>query len=340
MVSGPILMDLEGETPDAEERDMLSHPAVGGVILFSRNFSDRDQLVHLIQEIRRMCADKPVLVTVDQEGGRVQRFRDGFTRLPAASTLGDLYEEDARAALRLAELTGWVMARELREVDVDASFAPVVDLDHGISEVIGDRSFHDDPEVVCRLARALVGGMRAGGMAATIKHFPGHGGVAADSHHAVPRDERSLDDLERWDMLPFKRLVESGVAAVMVAHLVFPQVDTLPATLSRYWIRNQLVEALGFRGLVIADDLSMAGAGVISDPGDRARAAVEAGCDIIPICNNRRSVIAALDALGSQDEGSDNSRIRLCGGTPADSPFHASVGWEEARADVAAAAET
>lgn len=340
MVAGPVMMDLEGETLSAEESEMLAHPAVGAVILFARNYRSPEQLEALVDAIRSSRAT-PLLVTVDQEGGRVQRFRDGFTRLPPQSAIGRLFDEDAATGLRLAECTGWVMARELRERGVDLSFAPVVDLDHGISEIIGDRSFHDDPEVVARLARALVAGMHAGGMAATAKHFPGHGAVAPDSHLELPVDDRSLDAIRGWDLAPFQRLVLQEIPAIMMAHVVYPAVDDLPASFSGVWIREHLRHGLGFGGAVVADDLCMAAAGTLGAPADRAQAALEAGCDLLPVCNDRAAAVEVLDAVGTGERAASRQRLeRLQGWQPSDTTHNQSETWAEARRRVAGLSDT
>lgn len=330
MVAGPVMMDLEGHELSAEEAEMLTHPAVGAVILFARNYRSPGQLGALVDAIRA-CRPEPLLVTVDQEGGRVQRFRDGFTRLPPLSAIGRLFDEDAAAGLRMAECTGWVMARELREHGVDLSFAPVVDLDHGVSEIIGDRSFHDDPEVVARLARALAAGMHAGGMPATAKHFPGHGAVAPDSHLELPVDERPPEAIRGWDLIPFQRLALQEIPAMMMAHVVYPAVDDLPASFSGVWIRDLLRHGLGFGGAVVADDLCMAAAESLGSPAERARAALDAGCDLLPVCNNRKAVVEVIDAVGAAERVASRQRLeRMLGWTPSETMHNQSDTWAAA----------
>ncbi len=329
------MIDFESTRLTAEDRELLAHPAVGAVILFSRNYESPAALRELVAAIRA-ARSNPILITVDQEGGRVQRFREGFTRLPAMAALGEAYEEDSAHGLRLAELCGWVLARELREHDVDLSFAPVVDLDFGASEVIGDRAFHDDPDVVFRLARALVSGMHAGGMAATAKHFPGHGSVTLDSHVDCPVEERELDDLRQWDMIPFMRLARMELPSIMMAHVVYSAVDSLPASFSGRWIQDILRHELDFGGAVIADDLCMAGAAVIGSPADRARAALEAGCDLLPVCNDRAAAVAVIDAVGNGDFPAIRRRLeRLLGGEPADQCNNVAATWTRARQMIA-----
>jgi beta-N-acetylhexosaminidase len=250
-----------------------------------------------------------LLVAVDHEGGRVQRFRDGFTRLPPVRTLGRRYDEDRREGLSLARSVGWLMASELRAVGVDFSFAPCVDLDYGVSEIIGDRAFHRDPDAVAALAVAYLSGMREAGMAAVAKHFPGHGGVIADSHVALPIDRRKFVDLEA-DIRPYQLLIENNLAGVMGAHVVFPAVDALPASLSKRWILSVLRSEMGFHGCVFADDLTMAGAAAFGGVIERAELAFAAGCDVLPICNDRQAVKSVLHHFGP-DLGSPASQARV-----------------------------
>jgi beta-N-acetylhexosaminidase len=291
---------------------VLRHPLVGSVILFARNYVDPQQLARLTAEIHALRS--PALVIgVDQEGGRVQRFRDGFSRLPAVRRIGHEFEASATAGLQLARELGWLMAAELRAHGVDLSFAPCVDLDYGVSEVIGDRAFHRRAAAVGELAVAYMHGMRDAGMAATAKHFPGHGAVVADSHHALPVDRRALVDLEE-DMAPYRVLIANGLAGVMVAHVLFPEVDSVPASASRIWIGDVLRRQLGFQGVVFADDLSMAGAASIGGIVERATRALDAGCDVLPVCNHPPSVAALLDGLRrSPDPATALRLVRLRG---------------------------
>jgi len=281
---GPVVLGIGGLTLDGVDRERLLHPLVGGVILFSRNYDNVEQLAALTAQIHAMRTPA-LLISVDHEGGRVQRFREGFTAIPPMRTLGDMWQRDAAAAGLEARRVGGVIARELRAQGVDFSFTPVLDVDFGTSAVIGDRAFSDDPDVVAELAVALCRGLREGGCAAVGKHFPGHGFVAADSHLEVPIDDRPLSDLLASDLVPFAALARAGMEAVMPAHVVYPAVDDNPAGFSRIWIRDILRERLQFDGLVFSDDLGMAGAFTAGDIVARAEAAIDAGCDMVLTCN-------------------------------------------------------
>lgn len=296
MSLGPLMVDIEGESLTAEDREILLHPLVGGVILFSRNYSDPEQLAALCETVH-VLRDPPLLVAVDHEGGRVQRFRERFSNLPPARFYGALYDREPAAAVQFAGQMGWLMAAELRAVGVDVSFAPVVDLDFGASSVIGDRALHHDPEIVGELGRTWLLGMRRAGMAACAKHFPGHGAVTGDSHLMLPVDSRDLDEIRRRDEQPYVRLMRLELPAVMMAHVVYETLDTVPASFSKRWIDGELRAKLGFKGAVFCDDLTMQGAAVIGDYPERARTALAAGCDMLPVCNNRTGVTEILDEL-------------------------------------------
>jgi beta-N-acetylhexosaminidase len=295
MTLGPLMVDVAGLELGAEDREILRHPLVGSVILFARNYAEPAQLQQLVAQIKALRSP-PLLVSVDHEGGRVQRFRDGFSVLPAARRIGHEFDIDHRQGLELARRMAWLMAAELRASGIDFSFAPCVDLDYGVSEIIGDRAFHARPEIVGQLAVAYLQGMREAGMAATAKHFPGHGAVVADSHLALPVDRRSLADLET-DIAPYRRLIANDLPAVMMAHVLYPEVDSVPASFSSRWVGGVLRGELQFAGVIFADDLSMAGAGAMGHIVARAEAALGAGCDILPVCNDRGSVVALLDGL-------------------------------------------
>ncbi len=333
---GPLMVDIAGTELSAEDTPVLTHPLVGSVLLFTRNYSDPRQIAALTASIRALRSPH-LLIAVDHEGGRVQRFREGFTRLPAARLLGRQYDEDRRDGLALAQSVGWLMASELRAVGVDFSFAPCADLDYGVSEIIGDRAFHRDPDSVAALAVATLSGMREAGMAAVAKHFPGHGAVVADSHVALPVDRREFADLE-GDIRPYRPLIDNNVPAIMAAHVVFPAVDALPASLSKRWITGVLRGELGFHGCVFADDLSMAGAVAFGNVVERAELAIAAGCDVLPICNDRHSVELALDRLGADAVSAASQarlvRMRARGEAPAD--LHGNRHWQETAARIAA----
>jgi beta-N-acetylhexosaminidase len=308
MSLGPLMVGIAGLRLTQEEEEMLRHPLIGGVILFTRNYEEPDQLQALVTSIHAV-KDSPLLVAVDQEGGRVQRFRDGFVSLPPMRQLGRIYDRDAKKARAFSQLIGWLMAAELRAAGVDLSFAPVVDLDRGTSEVIGDRAFHGDPETVAELAHAFMVGMDLAGMRAVAKHFPGHGTAVADSHLVVVTDNRSYEDIAVEDLIPFERMIHYGVSALMAAHVIYPRVDEKPAGFSRLWLQEILRERLGFQGAIFSDDLGMAGAGMAGDLYQRAEAALEAGCDMVLLCNELAMIPILLDRL----EGYRNpaSQLRL-----------------------------
>ena len=292
---GPVVLGVEGAVLTAADRARLLHPLTGGVILFTRNFESCEQLDALTASIRALRTPS-LLICVDHEGGRVQRFRDGFTAVPAMRTLGELWDNDVAKAAAEAERLGRLMARELRAHGVDFSFAPVLDVDFGASAVIGDRAFHGNPNAVAHLASCLRRGLNAGGCAAVGKHFPGHGFIAADSHVALPVDERTLDTLLADDLIPFAALAKEGMEAVMPAHVIYPAIDGVAAGFSRIWLQDILRGRLQFDGLIFSDDLEMAGAHAAGDIVARAEAAVSAGCDMVLACND----FAAMDDLLSR----------------------------------------
>ena len=290
------MVDVLGATLTDEDRSRIRHPAAGAVILFARNYENPEQLAQLTAEIERQR--EPALpICVDHEGGRVQRFREGFTAIPPMRLLGKLWDRDRDAAKEAAASIGYIIAAELGAHGVDFSFAPVLDLDYGGSSVIGDRALHFDPIAVGALGACLVRGLAQGGVAAVAKHFPGHGYAEADSHVAVPRDERTFKEIARKDIAPYKQVIEAGLAAVMPAHVIYSEVDSQPAGYSRRWLEEVLRKQLGFQGLVFSDDLSMEGAAVAGGPPERSRAALAAGCDMVLLCNNPAGLDELLESL-------------------------------------------
>lgn len=307
---GPVMVDIEGHRLTDHERQRLRHPLVGGVILFARNFSGRGQLTDLCADIHRL-RDEPLLIAVDHEGGRVQRFRtDGFTALPSMRALGEAWDVDPQPALRAATAAGFVLAAELRACGVDLSFTPVLDLDYGVSKVIGDRAFHRDPAVVAMLARALIQGLGRAGMAACGKHFPGHGAVEGDSHHEIPVDDRDLERILQEDAAPYAWLGDLVLPSVMPAHVIYPRVDAAPAGFSRIWVQEILRRRLGYDGVVFSDDLTMEGATVAGDILARADAALSAGCDMVLVCNRPDLADDLLARLRFQQAPESVARLR------------------------------
>ena len=290
------MLDVGGVGLTDADRARLDHPLCGGVILFARNYQSPEQIAALSAEIHALRTP-PLLIAVDHEGGRVQRFRDGFTPIPPMRALGRLHDAHPHQATRLAEEIGRVIGEELRSCGVDFSFTPVLDVDHGPSTVIGNRAFHADPVVITALARALIRGLRRAGVAAVGKHFPGHGFIAADSHSEVPVDERSFEEIEACDLQPFARLAAAGLAAIMPSHVVYPQVDPRPAGFSPVWIKDVLRERLRFDGAVLSDDLSMAGAAVAGGVVERVQQALAAGCDMALVCNSPEAADEVLASL-------------------------------------------
>lgn len=293
---GPVMLDVAGKVLTTEDEARLRHPLVGGVILFARNYESPSQLCQLTAAIRAVRTP-PLLIAVDHEGGRVQRFRSGFTRIPPMRELGKVWDTHPKRAKHLAQQTGFVLAAELRACGVDFSFTPVLDMDYGVSTVIGDRAFHSEPQAIAELAHSLLLGLRQAGMHTVGKHFPGHGYIAADSHLAIPVDERSYTDIEMADLIPFRQMVNYGLTAVMPAHVIYPKVDSRPAGFSPVWLKQILRGELGFEGCIFSDDLSMEGATVAGGIVQRAQAALAAGADMVLVCNKPESADELLAGL-------------------------------------------
>ncbi|HEY4975007.1 MAG TPA: beta-N-acetylhexosaminidase [Steroidobacteraceae bacterium] len=331
MSLGPLMLDVAGTALSTADRELLAHPLVGSVILFTRNYVDPAQLQALVADIQSLRSPA-LLVAVDHEGGRVQRFRPGFSPLPPLRRIGHAFDADAQQGLAMARALGWLMAAELAACGLDFSFAPCVDLDWGLSEIIGDRAFHAQASAVSQLAIAYMHGMRDAGMAATAKHYPGHGAVVADSHVALPVDRRELVDMEQ-DLLPYRRLIANGLPAVMVAHVLYPAVDSVPASFSRRWIEGLLRTELQFGGLVFADDLTMGGAAAVGNLEQRAQRALAAGCDVLPVCNDRPGAERLLDQLKLEiDPASQLRLVRMRGRRQCSfETLGASAAWQSAR---------
>ena len=324
MKAGPVMLDLAGLAPTAEEKERLRHPAAGGVILFARNFESPRQLAELTGAIRAARPD--LLIAVDHEGGRVQRFQEGFTRIPPMRSLGERFDRDPARARAFAGQIGYVIALELRFHGIDFSFAPVLDVDFGSSSVIGDRAFSDEPAVIAALAGAFVAGLSAGGVAAVGKHFPGHGFVRADSHVAVPVDERAIAEIEAADLAPYRELIARGLAGIMPAHVIYPAVDSRPAGFSSVWLKDILRKRLGFGGMIFSDDLSMEGASGAGGIAERALAALEAGCDMVLLCNRPGEADALLESLAGRElDAGRAARMRSRGNPPSPDRRYASA---------------
>ena len=330
MSLGPLMVGFEGTELLPETVEMLRHPLVGGAVLFARNYEDRQQLDQLVQAIHAVRRPR-LLTAVEQEGGRVQRFDEGFVTLPPLRSIGNSYADNEERAKTLARSHAYIMATELRALHIDLSFAPVLDLAVN-QEVIGDRAFDSDPEVVATLAEAYVSGMKAAGMAATVKHFPGHGSVSGDSHECTPADPRPVNEILERDVLPFRRAVVDGIAGVMMAHVIYSEADPRPASFSSFWIGEVLRRQMSYAGAVLSDDICMRGAEGEGDATQRARAALEAGCDVVLVCDPD-PIPGVLDRLEIHEDPARLGRLAQLHGRDAKPwrALHADGEWKEAR---------
>jgi len=332
MSLGPLMVDVNGLSLTPDDAQLLAHAQVGGLILFARNYESPVQLGRLIAQVRAVRAD--IIIAVDQEGGRVQRLQKGFTRLPPMRRLGAFYDSQPEQALTLAKQTGWLMAAEVLAEGIDLSFAPVLDVDSGISDVIGDRAFASGAKEIIAISAAFIEGMHEAGMVATAKHYPGHGHVAADSHVAIPVDERCYEEIERTDLQPFKALC-SSYDAVMPAHIIYASVDAQPAGFSSYWLQTLLRQTMNFDGVIFSDDLSMEGASVAGGFPERADAALAAGCDMVLVCNNRPAALEVLEHLAKKPLVPSHRLSRLVGaGRMSREELRASEQWQNVVASV------
>jgi len=315
MSLGPIMCDIAGTKLTIDDKRRLQHPMTGGVILFTRNYSSLQQLTDLTTEIHSLRIPS-LLVAVDHEGGRVQRFKNDFTRLPAMRELGKIWDENPIRAHRLAQLTGYVLAAELRSCGIDLSFTPVLDIDYQQSCVIGDRAFHRKPQVIGELAHSLMKGLKLGGMEAIGKHFPGHGYIQEDSHIEMPVDKRSYADIKMDDLIPFREMIKHGLAGIMPAHVIYPKIDSQPAGFSTVWLQKILRSEFEFDGCIFSDDLSMEGAVVAGNIVQRAEIAFNAGCDMVLVCNDPHAADKLLAELQWEMPAASLARLNRMRGNP------------------------
>ena len=309
MTLGPIIVSIEGKKLSENDRCTLQHDLIGGVILFSENYENREQLLELVRSIKKLKSPE-LIVCVDQEGGPVQRFRRGFYKLPSFNELGKIYDRSKEEGLRASYLAAQINALELMDVGIDFSFSPVIDIDHGLSDIIGDRSFHSSPEIVTELSDSYINGLKSIGMKAVVKHFPGHGGVTLDSHIVKPIDERSLNDLDN-DLMPFQRLFKKDVSAIMTAHICFPSIDSSMVTFSEYWLKDLLRQTFQFQGLVFSDDLSMGATEEIGLMEERINLALSSGCDVVICCHVKEQMNLIIESLESDYKKSFDSKLEV-----------------------------
>ena len=316
MSLGPLMIDIAGVSLTDADRELLQNPLIGGVILFSRNYQTPQQISQLCADIHALRTPS-LLISVDHEGGRVQRFLEGFVHLPAGAQLGKSYANNPAQAEILAETTGWLLGAELRAVGVDFSFTPVLDLDYGMSEVIGNRALDQQADTVALLGNAVMRGLQRAGMSAVGKHFPGHGAVVEDSHHAIPIDKRDWDSIQNQDLVPFAKMIAAGLPAIMPAHVIYAQLDSQAAGFSTFWLQTVLRQQLNFDGVIFSDDLSMEGATVAGNISERAEKALQAGCDVLLICNDRAAVLEVLPSLHGYENAASQARLQRLIGQPA-----------------------
>ena len=309
MTLGPIIVSIEGKKLSENDRCTLQHDLIGGVILFSENYENREQLLELVRSIKKLKSPE-LIVCVDQEGGPVQRFRRGFYKLPSFNELGKIYDRSKEEGLRASYLAAQINALELMDVGIDFSFSPVIDIDHGLSDIIGDRSFHSIPEIVTELSDSYINGLKSIGMKAVVKHFPGHGGVMLDSHIDKPIDERFLDDLDN-DLMPFQSLFKKDVSAIMTAHICFPNIDSSMVTFSEYWLSDLLRQKFQFQGLVFSDDLSMGATEEIGLMEERINLALSSGCDVVICCHVKEQMNLIIESLESDYKKSFDSKLEV-----------------------------
>ena len=315
MSLGPIMCDIAGTELTIDDKRRLQHPMIGGVILFTRNYSSRKQLKKLIAEIHSLSTPS-LLIAVDHEGGRVQRFGYDFTGLPAMRKLGEIWDEHPFRACQLATATGRVLAAELRACGVDLSFTPVLDIDYGQSSIIGNRAFHREPKAIGELAHSLMQGLELGGMGAIGKHFPGHGYIQEDSHIEMPVDKRNYADIKMDDLIPFREMIKQGLAGIMPAHVIYPKIDSQPAGFSTVWLQKILRSELEFDGCIFSDDLSMEGAVVAGNIVQRAEIALNAGCDMVLVCNDPHATDKLLSELQWEMPAASLARLDRMRGRP------------------------
>jgi beta-N-acetylhexosaminidase len=333
---GPVFVGIAGHALTPDEITLLQHPLVGGVVLFARNIDTPEQVRALTTQLHGLRQPE-LIITVDQEGGRVQRLLNGFTRLPSMRQCGQLFEQNPALGLQVAHTLGWLLAAEVLSVGIDMSFAPVLDVDSGISEIIGERSVSESAIDVAVVMNALMSGMHAAGMPATGKHFPGHGGVRADSHLQLPVDERSWEEIMASDIQPFRYLIQHGLNAMMPAHVIYSAIDEQPAGFSSRWLQAVLRQQLGFKGVIISDDLGMQAAKFVGNLTARAECALNAGCDVVLICNELDELAQTLDDLKKRPyHDATHHILSLRGDTRITySELQQSTAWKEAVAVVA-----